>query len=75
MNTSTSSTRSNTQPADISVKVGGFSSTTVQVTAVSDKAVTLFASFFGAGAVSAELRKSFFGDFVVFARRHGLEVA
>ena len=66
---------SSKRPADISVKVDGFSSTTVQVTAVSDKAVTLFSSFFGAGAVSAELRKSFFGDFIVFARRHGLVVA
>ena len=75
MNTSTSSTLSNTKPADISVKVGGFSSTSVTVSAVSDKAITLFSSFFGEGAVSAELRKSFFGDFVVFARRHGLVVA
>lgn len=62
------------QVVDVSVEFGGFSATTVEVTAVSDAALAFLAAKVGAGAVSLVLRKSGFQQFADDAAAAGLWV-
>lgn len=51
-----------------------FNATEIVAEAVSEKARDFFAAMFGTGAVSVNLRRSFAGDFVTFAKQKGLDV-
>ena len=64
----------NDQPADIRVKPFTFADTEVTIESVSDKGRELFASMFGAGAVSATVRKSYLFDLEKFANAKGVIV-
>lgn len=58
--------------ADVLTLFGDFGATTATVTAVSDAGRELFAAMFGEGAVSVELPKSRWADFVEYCERRGL---
>ncbi len=59
---------------DVTLKFGSFQATEVEVIANSPAALALFATMFGAGAVSAKMPKSKAQDFAVFVKQRGLTV-
>ena len=59
---------------DLTISNFNFSDTEVTVVAVSNKGKEFFASLYGLGAESVNLKHSFVGDFITFAKRKGLVV-
>ena len=59
---------------DIQLSAPNFNATTITAKAVSPKAKAFFAEMYGPGAVSVNLKKSFGGDFIVYAEKKGMVV-
>ena len=60
---------------DLSISSFNFNDTEVTITAISNKGKEFFAKMYGAGACSVNLKRSFVGDFILFAKRKGLIVS